>query len=115
MDSINWNLIDDSEFVYLVADLMRRRGFVDIQVQGDGPDGGLDLISTELIPFAVQGSQPFRWGIQCKFSTTGNKKSVNDGEIRDIEGILRSDRYSTHSLRGYMVITNRRITQNVIE
>lgn len=115
MNEINWDLIDDYEFVYLAADLLRRLGFVDIHVQGTGPDGGLDLIATELLSFAVQGAQPFRWGIQCKFSKTGMQMSVNDSEIKDVEGILRSDRYAVHDLRGYMIITNRKIVQNVLE
>ena len=115
MSSINWDVIDDYEFVYLAADLLRKLGFVDIHVQGSGPDGGLDLIATELVPFAIQGAQPFRWGIQCKFSKTSIEKSVNDSEIRDVTGILNSDRYSVHDLRGYMVITNRKIVQNVME
>jgi hypothetical protein len=115
MTSIDWNRIDDREFVYLTADLLRKMGFVDLLVQGTGPDGGLDLIATELVSFAIQGQQPFKWGIQCKFSTTGTRMSVNDNEIRDVTGILSSDRYSSHYLRGYMVVTNRNIVQNVVE
>jgi len=115
MTSIDWNRIDDREFVYLTADLLRKMGFVDLLVQGTGPDGGLDLIATELVSFAVQGQQPFKWGIQCKFSANGTRMSVNDSEIRDVTGILTSDRYSTHDLRGYMVVTNRSVVQNVVE
>lgn len=115
MNTIEWKSINDQEFVCLTADLLRALGFVNINIQGVGPDGGLDLIATELVPFAIHGSHPFTWGIQCKFSKTGTQKSVNDQEIRDIEGILRSDRYSAHNLRGYMLITNRKIVQNIVE
>ena len=115
MTDINWSLIDDYEFVYLTADLLKKMGFVDTAIQGSGPDGGLDLLATELVPFAIQGQQPFRWGIQCKFSVGGISKSVNDQEIRDVTGILASDRYSSQDLRGYLVVTNRKIAQNVIE
>jgi hypothetical protein len=115
MTSIDWKLIDDYEFVHLTADLLRKMGFVDIQTQGSGPDGGLDLIATELVSFAIQGQQRFTWGIQCKFSESGTRMSVNDNDIHDVTGILSSDRYSTHDLRGYMVVTNRKIAQNVIE
>lgn len=41
MISIDWNQIDDREFVHLTADLLRRMGFVDLLVQGTGPDGAL--------------------------------------------------------------------------
>ena len=115
MDHIKWERIDDREFIHIVADLLRSIGFIDVHIQGDGPDGGLDLIATELVRFAIQGAQAFTWGIQCKFSKAGARKAVNDNEIKDVEGILRSDRYSGHRLRGYMIITNRRIVQNVIE
>jgi predicted aspartyl protease len=115
MKKIEWSRVDEYTFVYLVADLFRSLGFVDILIQGDGPDGGLDLMATELLSFAVQGAKPFRWGMQCKYSAKGSRRSVNDREISDVEGILRSDRYSTHDLGGYMLVTNRRISQNVIE
>ena len=49
---IDWKKIDDHEFVYLCSDLLEGIGFTDLQVHGDGPDGGLDLIATELVPFA---------------------------------------------------------------
>src|ERR1043165_4257843 len=88
MTSIDWNRIDDHEFVQLTADLLRKMGFVDIQVQGIGPDGGVDLIATELVAFAIQGQQRFPWGIQCKFSKNGTRMSVNDREIRDVTGYL---------------------------
>jgi hypothetical protein len=115
MDKLDWKMINDYEFVHMVADLLRELGFIDIHIQGDGPDGGVDLFATEVVPFAIQGSLSFRWAIQCKFSTGGKRRAVNDEEVRDIEGILQSDRYQAQSARGYMLITNRRIAQNVIE
>lgn len=115
MSSLRWQALDDRAFVYLVADLLARLGFVDIQIHGEGPDGGLDLIASEPLRFAIQGTRLFPWGIQCKFSKSGIKKAVSDHEVRDVEGIIRSDRYSTHRLRGYMVVTNRRVSQNVVE
>jgi hypothetical protein len=115
MKKIEWKLIDDFEFVHLAADVLRRLGFIDVHIQGDGPDGGFDLFATELVSFAISGSQPFRWGIQCKFSTSGRQRAVNDREIRDVEGTLRSDRFHAQDLRGYMLITNRRVSQNVLE
>ncbi len=115
METLEWELMNDYEFVHLCADLLRQLGFVDVHVQGDGPDGGFDLFATELLPYSVAGKKPFRWGIQCKFSKTGKRRSVNDSEINDVEGILRSDRYAAQEVRGYLLITNRRITQNVIE
>jgi hypothetical protein len=115
MDKLNWELINDYEFVHMAADLLHHLGFIDIHIQGDGPDGGIDLFATEVVPFAIQGSLSFRWAIQCKFSISGERRAVNDEEVRDIEGILQSDRYQAQSARGYMLITNRRIAQNVIE
>lgn len=115
MIKLDWKLINDYEFVYLAADLLRRLGFIDVHVQGDGPDGGLDLLATELVHLAVPGPQPFRWGIQCKFSTKRKGRAVNDSDVRDVEGILRSDRFQGQDLRGYMLITNRRVSQNVVE
>lgn len=115
MDDIEWSTIDDYLFVKIVGEILARLGFVDIDYQGDGPDGGVDIFATELVPFAIQGRTPFRWAIQCKFSDTGLQNSVNDREIRDVEGILRPERYLAQDPRGYMLITNRRIVQNVIE
>jgi predicted aspartyl protease len=112
---MDWNRLDDYTFVKLVGDLLGRLGFVDIDYQGDGPDGGIDLFATELLPFTVQGRTPFRWAIQCKFSSDPQNKSVNDKEVRDVEGILRSERYASQNLRGYMLVTNRQIVQNVVE
>jgi hypothetical protein len=115
MKSISWREIDDYLFVKLVGELLARLGFVDIEYQGEGPDGGIDLFATELLPYTIQGRIPFRWAIQCKFSVKGTTTSVNDSEIKDVEGILRSERYATQDARGYMLVTNRRIVQNVIE
>jgi hypothetical protein len=115
MSEADWSRIDDYSFVKLVGELLTRLGFVDIDYQGDGPDGGVDLFATELLPFTVQGRTPFRWAIQCKFSNKGSAASVNDAEIKDVEGILRSERYQAQDPRGYMLVTNRKIVQNVIE
>lgn len=115
MNKVDWELINDYEFVYLAADLLRRLGFIDVNVQGDGPDGGIDLLATELVHFAVPGPQPFRWGVQCKFSTSGEQRAVSDNDVKDVEGVLRSDRFHAQDLRGYMLITNRRVSQNVVE
>jgi len=75
MVNIDWSKIDDYLFVKLVGELIARLGFVDIEHQGEGPDGGIDLFATELIPFTVQGRIPFRWAIQCKFSVNGTAAS----------------------------------------
>jgi predicted aspartyl protease len=111
----DWQQLNDYQFVKLTGELLARLGFVDVDYQGDGPDGGVDLFATELLPFAIQGRVPFRWAVQCKFSQSGPQRAVNDADVRDIEGILRSDRYRAHDPRGYMLVTNRRIAQNVIE
>ncbi len=102
-------------FVKLVGELLGRLGFVDVDYQGDGPEGGIDLFATELLPFTVQGRTPFRWAIQCKFSSDPRNKSVNDREVQDVEGILRSDRYLSQNAKGYLLVTNREIVQNVVE
>ena len=115
MASFDWTRIDDYQFVKITGDLLARQGFIDVDYQGHGPDGGIDLFATELLPFAIQGRTPFRWAIQCKFSVKADEASVSDHEIRDVEGILRSERYHAQTPRGYMLVTNRRIVQNVIE
>jgi len=115
MCPIKWETLNDYVFVHLVAELLRRRGFIDVEVQGSGPDGGLDLIATELLSFGLAGPRAFRWGIQCKFSVTGTRSSVTDSDVRDVEGILRADRFAGQELRGYMLVTNRKIAQNVVE
>jgi hypothetical protein len=112
---IDWSLLNDAQFVRLVAGVLRRLGFVDIQIQGDGPDGGIDLFATELVNFAFQGSRPLRWGIQCKFSFDPGRQAVKPDEVQDVEGILRSDRYASQKPQGYLLITNKRVSQNVVE
>jgi MraZ protein len=66
------------------------------------------------VVYGFKHSQAFKWAVQCKFSRS-LQKAVNDKEVRDIEGILRSSRYQSEKFNGYMLITNRRISQNVIE
>lgn len=115
MHQIDWAKLDDERFVKLTGELLARLGFIDISFQGDGPDGGVDIFATELVPFTFQGRIPFRWAIQCKYSAAGQRGSVNDREVRDVEGLLRSDRCQGQDPRGYLLITNRKIVQNVVE
>jgi hypothetical protein len=84
---MDWNRLDDYSFVKFVGDFLGRFGFIDLDFQGDGPDGGIDIFATELVPFAVQGRVPFRWAVQCKFSAEPNNKSVNVRDVRDTEGL----------------------------
>ena len=112
MERIKWELLDADWFVYFISDLLTARGYA-ARYQGDGPDGGVDLFATQTISFAFD-TQPFTWAVQCKFSKKP-KKAVSDSEIRDVEGILRSSRYQVLKPKGYMLVTNRHITQNVIE
>lgn len=112
---LDWSRLDDYRFVRLVGDLLTKFGFVHVDYQGIGPDGGIDLFATELVPFVARGRVPFRWAIQCKFSSKGDKASVRETEVHDVEAILRSDRFRSQGLRGYMLISNRQIAQNVVE
>ena len=107
-----WNLLNDESFVYLVSDTLTASGYV-VRHQGDGPDGGVDVFATQSISFAFD-THPFTWAVQCKFSASPSK-AVNDSEIRDVEGILRSSRFQSLRPRGYLLVTNRRISQNVVE
>ena len=111
--ALDWSILDDEAFVGLAADLLRRRGFSVIP-QGDGPDGGVDLFATEPLSFGFEDPKGFTWAVQCKFSRKPSK-AVSDSEIRDVEGVLRSARYASRSPKGYLLITNRRISQNVME
>ncbi|ESA38466.1 hypothetical protein N836_31490 [Leptolyngbya sp. Heron Island J] len=115
MSDLAWEAINDQLFVKLTGTLLSRYGFIDLDYQGTGPDGGIDLFATELVTFTVQGSVPFRWAIQCKYSSEPSDKSVKASEISDISGILRSQRYAVQKPQGYMLVTNRRITQTVVE
>lgn len=110
-----WDALDDYSFVTMISDLLVNLGFIEIERQGSGPDGGIDLLATEPVSFAVQGRIPFRWAVQCKFSTKGTRSSISDQDIRDVEGILRSDRFASQHLRGYLLITNAKVSQNVVE
>lgn len=112
MNELTWSGLDDEWFVSLASDILRYNGYV-IRYQGDGPDGGVDLFATQPILFGFD-IQPFTWAVQCKFSKKPNA-AVNDKEIRDVEGILRSSRVKSQNPRGYLLVTNRRIAQNVIE
>jgi hypothetical protein len=112
MDHLKWHLLDDESFVYLISEVLAANGYA-VRYQGDGPDGGVDLFATQTISFAFD-SQPFTWAVQCKFSKTP-EKAVNDSEVKDVEGILRSSRFQSLHPKGYMLVTNRRISQNVVE
>lgn len=112
MNHLKWELLDDEWFVYLVSDILAAQGFA-IRPQGDGPDGGVDLFATQTISLGFD-SQPFTWAVQCKFSKEP-RKAVNDSEVKDVEGVLRSSRNQTLRPKGYMLLTNRLISQNVIE
>ena len=112
--NLDWSLLDDELFVRLVADVLRSKRHTDIKIQGDGPDGGIDIISSELVSVGFNDPRPFKWAVQCKFSSS-TQKAVNDKDVWDVEGILRSSRYQSEKLSGYMLVTNRRVSQNVIE
>lgn len=111
--NFDWSDLDEDSFVHLVGDLLSAEGH-DVKWQGAGPDGGLDLISSERVVFGFNDPQPFKWGVQCKFSWSP-RKAVNDTEVRDVMGILLSSRYQAEKLNGYMLVTNRRVSQNVVE
>lgn len=115
MALFDWSGIDDHEFARLVGDLLARLGFIDVDYAGVGPDGGVDLLATELVPYTMQGKRSLRWLVQCKFSANGAAKAVKDNEIKDVQGILRSDRFAAQRPGGYMVVTNRKIANNVVE
>src|SRR5689334_16044206 len=97
---LDWKAINDRLFVNLVSDFLYEKGFSNIQIQGDGPDGGVDLFATQTTSLGFQ-EHDLRWAIQCKYSASGQSKSVNDSEIRDVEGILRSERYQSQKIGGY--------------
>ncbi|MCC6155876.1 MAG: restriction endonuclease, partial [Candidatus Hydrogenedentes bacterium] len=86
MQKLDWKTLDDYRFVRLVGEILSRRGFIDIDYQGGrGQDGGIDLFATEPVGFAMRGPVPYRWAIQCKYSSKGTSaKSVNDSEIKDV-------------------------------
>lgn len=113
MNELDWSHFDDELFVQLAADLLRSRGYT-VKYQGDGPDGGIDLFASQPMQFGFDDPRPFKWAVQCKFSRS-TRRAVNDAEIKDVEGVLRSSRYQVEKPKGYLVITNRRISQNVVE
>jgi predicted aspartyl protease len=113
---IDWSRLDAHLFVALTADILAGLGFVDVLRGGRGPDGGLDLFATELLPYATKGPVSFVWGVQCKFSAEPHRsKGVTVSDIRDVEGLLRASRFRGHSPHGYMLVTNRGVTNTVID
>ena len=113
MATLDWSSIDDEIFVGLCSDLLRALGY-SVTPQGDGPDGGIDIIASQPLVYGFNDVQSFNWGVQCKFSKSVNR-AVNDKEIYNIEAVLRSSRYAFAKLGGYMLMTNRRISQSLIE
>jgi hypothetical protein len=112
---LNWKWINEHEFTALCGDLLRSAGFSQVQVQGSESGGeAIDILATELVPFTFGGRRPLRWAIQCKFSVHAEKSSLRSEEFGDMDTVFRSERLSGHNLRGYMLVTNRRVTQNVI-
>lgn len=113
MGEVDWSVLDENSFVLLASDLLRANGY-SVKYQGDGPDGGVDLLATQRLSFGFNDAQEFKWAVQCKFSKS-TRRALSDREIKDIEGVLRSSRYAAEKLNGYMIITNRRIGQTVVE
>jgi len=59
MSDLVWTDMNDALFVVLVADLLQQMGFIEIQPQGSGPDGGLDLLE----PVPKVAFSEFRAGV----------------------------------------------------
>jgi hypothetical protein len=112
---LDWKGITEHEFIALSADVLRSAGFSQVQMQpGGSPREGIDILATELVPFTLGGRRPLRWAIRCEFSPNGEKSILRPEEFQEIDSVFRSERLTCHNLRGYMLVTNRRVTQNVI-
>lgn len=114
MPNLDWSRLDDVLFVSLASDILRARGFADIRPLGQGPDGGLDILATELLPFALKGKTPFRWGVQCKFTKDpASANAVGESDVRDVEATLSDPRFGDPRPQGYALISNRKVTVTV--
>lgn len=100
---LDFSQFDGEEFEDLCEDLLKAKGFRDPQPirSGRGPDGGRDIIVTELRHSKVtDDSRPFRWLVQCKNYAKSNK-SV---QRVDIGAIL--DKLIRHKCDGYLLLTS---------
>jgi len=111
---LDWKGLTEREFIALSSDLLRSAGFTQVHIQGASGGGGIDILATEVVPFTFGGSRPLRWAVRCKFSSGGEKSILRSGEFQEVESVIRSEHLTRHNLRGYMLVTNRRVSQNVI-
>lgn len=86
------------EFEMLVGEAFRRQGFTVVELGGDGPDGGVDLVLKK------NGGNHF---VQCK-----QWKSVSVGVdiVRQHFGVM-----AAHGAAGGMVVTSGRFTQAAVD
>lgn len=94
---------DGEEFEDLCEDLLKAMGFNIFQPErsGRGPDGGRDIIVTELRYSEILDSyKQIRWLVQCKNNSKANT-SVKPSEVM---GIM--DKLSRHKCDGYLLITS---------
>lgn len=94
---------DGEEFEDLCEDLLKAMGFNVFQPErsGRGPDGGKDIIATEMRYSSITDSyRKIRWIVQCKNNSKANM-SVKPSEIN---GIM--DRIIRHNCDGYLLMTS---------
>jgi restriction system protein len=87
------------QFEHLVADLMARSGFRDVQVRGGRGDGGVDIVATDPQGYAV--------AVQCKRYAG----AVGVGHVRDFLGALAYGQFA--GFRG-MLVTSGSLTVDAL-
>jgi hypothetical protein len=95
--------VDSREFEYLVAEILRRRGY-DVQVTRQSRDGGVDIYASRIEPNGLHGL----YFVQCKRQSKRNKVGVRP--VRDLYGVV-----CARKATGGIVVTTSFFTSPAIE
>jgi hypothetical protein len=95
--------VDSREFEYLVAEILRRRGY-DVQVTRQSRDGGVDIYASLIEPNGLHGL----YFVQCKRQSKRNKVGVRP--VRELYGVV-----CARNATGGILITTSFFTPPAIE
>lgn len=107
-----WDDFDGTLFEELARDLLTAEGF-EVEPSGVGPDGGVDAFAMQRIVFGYNNPDPFVWAVQCKF-TSNPKRTIKPSDLGPILNIVSDERFSAKNISGYFLITNGRLSTNMV-
>ena len=104
----DWAQLDGKRFQELCAAVLSQEGY-EVENQGIGPDGGIDLIVTEHISLTIGRDHKYRWAVQAKYKQDPNQ-TVRPSDLGNIANLL-----VRFKADGFLLITNARVTSKTYQ